>query len=301
MATRSAPPPGDERETKVLMLTAADGLDDVVEGSARRRRLPLPLDEKLVASHSRLARRAPRPPGRPAQRRHRLDLARRASARGTEFRPDAEGVRRSRLMWPTAPPSRETLLQQVWDEHADVHQPVRMTVMTLRGASSASRRARDGHGAGYRASDARPTVAAYDPAPCRVRARQRRLRRQPHPGRNNVTADHERGVRPGRRQAARSSARWPTTPCTACASVRDRPAAMTLLSFRAGWSPVASRPLQQITATAARLADTLRAHRSGGSARAQGWPTPSSPMLERLRAPSPASGACGQRVAQVRR
>ena len=66
---------GDERETKVLMLTAADSLDDVVDGLTLGADdyLPKPFEWKeLVARIRALARRAGRArPARPAPRRPR--------------------------------------------------------------------------------------------------------------------------------------------------------------------------------------------------------------------------------------
>ena len=76
---------GDERETKVLMLTAADGLDDVVDGLTLGADdyLPKPFEWKeLVARIRALARRAGR--ARPAVLRRgdlELDPARRSVTR----------------------------------------------------------------------------------------------------------------------------------------------------------------------------------------------------------------------------
>ena len=92
---------GDERETKVLMLTAADGLDDVVDGLTLGADdyLPKPFEWKeLVARIRALARRAGR--ARPAVlRRGDLELdpgPAQRHASGRRARPDAEGVRRPR-------------------------------------------------------------------------------------------------------------------------------------------------------------------------------------------------------------
>src|SRR3954451_20870808 len=87
---------GDERETKVLMLTAADGLDDVVDGLTLGADdyLPKPFEWKeLVARIRALARRAGR--ARPAVLRRgdlELDPVRRGGAPGPA--PPGRGVRR---------------------------------------------------------------------------------------------------------------------------------------------------------------------------------------------------------------
>jgi two-component system, OmpR family, response regulator VanR len=131
---------GDERETKVLMLTAADSLDDVVDGLSLGADdyLPKPFEWKeLVARIHALARRAGR--ARPAVLRRgniELDPARRSVTRaGTELEltPKEFGVLEALMSADGAAVSAETLLQQVWDEHADPFtNTVRMTVMTLR-------------------------------------------------------------------------------------------------------------------------------------------------------------------------
>jgi two-component system response regulator VanR len=131
---------GDERETKVLMLTAADSLDDMVDGLTLGADdyLPKPFEWKeLVARIRALARRAGR--ARPAVLRRgdiELDPARRSVTRaGTELdlTPKEFGVLEALMSADGAAVSAETLLQQVWDEHADPFtNTVRMTIMTLR-------------------------------------------------------------------------------------------------------------------------------------------------------------------------
>ena len=131
---------GDERETKVLMLTAADSLDDVVDGLTLGADdyLPKPFEWKeLVARIRALARRAGR--ARPAVLRNgdiELDPARRSVTRaGTELdlTPKEFGVLEALMAADGAAVSAEDLLQRVWDEHADPFtNTVRMTVMTLR-------------------------------------------------------------------------------------------------------------------------------------------------------------------------
>ena len=131
---------GDERETKVLMLTAADGLDDVVDGLTLGADdyLPKPFEWKeLVARIRALARRAGR--ARPAVLRSgdiELDPARRSVTRAgadLDLTPKEFGVLEALMSADGAAVSAETLLQQVWDENADPFtNTVRMTIMTLR-------------------------------------------------------------------------------------------------------------------------------------------------------------------------
>jgi two-component system, OmpR family, response regulator VanR len=131
---------GDERETKVLMLTAADSLDDVVDGLSigADDYLPKPFEWKeLVARIRALARRAGR--ARPAILRCgdlELDPARRTVTRAgddLDLTPKEFGVLEALMSADGAAVSAEELLQRVWDEHADPFtNTVRMTVMTLR-------------------------------------------------------------------------------------------------------------------------------------------------------------------------
>jgi two-component system, OmpR family, response regulator VanR len=130
----------DERETKVLMLTAADSLDDVVDGLTLGADdyLPKPFEWKeLVARIRALARRAGRG-GAAVLRRGDLELdpARRTVTRSgaeLDLTPKEFGVLEALMSADGAAVSAEDLLQQVWDEHADPFtNTVRMTVMTLR-------------------------------------------------------------------------------------------------------------------------------------------------------------------------
>ena len=131
---------GDERETKVLMLTASDSLDDVVDGLSLGADdyLPKPFEWKeLVARIRALARRAGR--ARPAVLRRgdiELDPARRSVTRAgmeLDLTPKEFGVLEALMSADGAAVSAEDLLQQVWDEHADPFtNTVRMTIMTLR-------------------------------------------------------------------------------------------------------------------------------------------------------------------------
>jgi two-component system response regulator VanR len=129
-----------ERETKVLMLTAADGLDDVVDGLTLGADdyLPKPFEWKeLVARIRALARRAGR--ARPAVLRRgdlELDPARHLVTRAgaeVDLTPKEFGVLEALMAADGAAVSVEDLLQRVWDEHADPFtNTVRMTIMTLR-------------------------------------------------------------------------------------------------------------------------------------------------------------------------
>jgi two-component system, OmpR family, response regulator VanR len=131
---------GGERETKVLMLTAADSLDDVVDGLTLGADdyLPKPFEWKeLVARIRALARRAGR--ARPAVLQRgdvELDPARHRVTRDGEeldLTPKEFGVLEALMSADGAAVSVEDLLQGVWDEHADPFtNTVRMTIMTLR-------------------------------------------------------------------------------------------------------------------------------------------------------------------------
>jgi two-component system response regulator VanR len=131
---------GDERETKVLMLTAADSLDDVVDGLTLGADdyLPKPFEWKeLVARIRALGRRAGR--ARPALLRRgdlELDPARRSVTRAgaeLDLTPKEFGVLEALMSADGAAVSAEDLLQRVWDENADPFtNTVRMTIMTLR-------------------------------------------------------------------------------------------------------------------------------------------------------------------------
>jgi DNA-binding response OmpR family regulator len=149
---------GDDRETKVLMLTAADSLDDVVDGLSLGADdyLPKPFKWKeLVARIHALARRAGR--ARPAILRVgdlELDPARRTVTRASEkvdLTPKEFGVLEALMSADGAAVSAEELLQRVWDEHADPFtNTVRMTVMTLRRKLGEPQVLETVMGAGYR-------------------------------------------------------------------------------------------------------------------------------------------------------
>src|SRR3954470_18191888 len=142
----------EQPETKVLMLTAARELDDVVAGLALGADdyLPKPFRfAELVARLNALARRhggarpPPAPPRtggpRPAVLRRddvALDPSRRTAARAgrdLDLGPKEFGVLQVLLEADGAVVSSEELLARVWDEHADPFtNTVRMVVMTLR-------------------------------------------------------------------------------------------------------------------------------------------------------------------------
>jgi DNA-binding response OmpR family regulator len=149
---------GDERETKVLMLTAADSLDDMVDGLSLGADdyLPKPFQWKeLVARIHALARRAGR--ARPAILRVgdlELDPARRSVTRAgheLDLTPKEFGVLEALMSADGAAVSAEDLLQRVWDENADPFtNTVRMTVMTLRRKLGEPQVLETVMGAGYR-------------------------------------------------------------------------------------------------------------------------------------------------------
>jgi two-component system, OmpR family, response regulator VanR len=149
---------GDERETKVLMLTAADSIDDMVDGLGLGADdyLPKPFQWKeLVARIHALARRAGR--ARPATLRVgdlELDPARRSVTRAGEeldLTPKEFGVLEALMSADGAAVSAEELLQRVWDENADPFtNTVRMTIMTLRRKLGEPQVLETVMGAGYR-------------------------------------------------------------------------------------------------------------------------------------------------------
>lgn len=126
--------------SRVLMLTAADGMDDLVDGLARGADdyLPKPFDfPVLVARIGALVRRAQ--PAIPPVLRHgnlELDLARRTVARSgrpLDLAPKEFGVLEVLLAARGRTVSSEELLERVWDEHADPFTAaVKITVSRLR-------------------------------------------------------------------------------------------------------------------------------------------------------------------------
>jgi two-component system response regulator VanR len=127
-------------DTKVLMLTAAGGVDDLVDGLALGADdyLPKPFRfAELVARTRALARRngAPRPPVL-AVGDVELDPARRAvtrAGRQIELAPKELAVLEVLIAAGGAVVRPDELLEKVWDEGVDPFtNTVRMTVMTLR-------------------------------------------------------------------------------------------------------------------------------------------------------------------------
>jgi DNA-binding response OmpR family regulator len=126
--------------SRVLMLTAADATDDLVDGLALGADdyLSKPFDfSVLVARIGALARRAQ--PALPPVLRHDdvvLDLAQRRATRGSrrlDLGPKEFGVLELLLMSQGRTISAEELLDRVWDENADPFtHAVKITVSRLR-------------------------------------------------------------------------------------------------------------------------------------------------------------------------
>jgi two-component system, OmpR family, response regulator VanR len=131
---------GERPETGILMLTAAGGLEDLVEGLSLGADdyLPKPFRfAELVARIHALARRAG--PSRPPVLQHadiELDPARRMvtrQERPVELARKEFAVLEALMAADGATVSAEELLERVWDEHIDPFtNVVRMTIMTLR-------------------------------------------------------------------------------------------------------------------------------------------------------------------------
>jgi len=149
---------GEQPQTKVLMLTAAHTVDDLVEG------LALGADDylgkpfrfaELLARVQALARRTG--PARPAILTHgdlEIDPAARRARRGgrdVALSRKELGVLEALLAAGGAVVSAEELLERVWDENADPFtNTVRMTVMTLRRKLGEPAVVHTVPGAGYR-------------------------------------------------------------------------------------------------------------------------------------------------------
>ncbi len=148
----------EEPDTRVLMLTAATGVDDVVDGLSAGAddyvAKPFAFAE-LVARVRALARRAG--PARPPALRSgdlELDPARRTVTRNgepIELTPKEFGVLETLLAADGAVVSSEQLVERVWDENADPFtNSVRMTVMKLRRKLGDPPLVETVKGAGYR-------------------------------------------------------------------------------------------------------------------------------------------------------
>jgi two-component system, OmpR family, response regulator VanR len=145
-------------QTKVLMLTAAGGVDDPVDGLALGADdyLPKPFRfAELVARTRALARRngEPRPPVMVAADVE-LDPARRVVARGgqpIDLAPKELAVLEVLMAAEGAVVGPDELLEKVWDEGTDPFtNTVRMTVMTLRRKLGDPPVVHTVRGAGYR-------------------------------------------------------------------------------------------------------------------------------------------------------
>ena len=131
---------GERPEIGILMLTAAAGLEDLVEGLSLGAVVYLPKPfrfAELVARIHALARRAG--PSRPPVLQHadiELDPARRAvtrQGRSVELARKEFAVLEALMVADGATVSAEELLERVWDEQIDPFtNVVRMTIMTLR-------------------------------------------------------------------------------------------------------------------------------------------------------------------------
>ena len=148
----------EQPDTKVLMLTAARGLDDVVEGLALGADdyLPKPFRfPELVARIQALHRRRGNAQAAILRRGDlALDPARRRvtrDGRDIALTPKEFGVLQVLLSADGAVVSTEQLLEKVWDENADPFtNTVRMTVMTLRRKLGEPPVVQTVQGAGYR-------------------------------------------------------------------------------------------------------------------------------------------------------
>jgi two-component system, OmpR family, response regulator VanR len=148
----------EEPDSRVLMLTAASGVDDLVDGLSLGADdyMPKPFEfAELVARLRALARRAH--PAHPATLRSgdvELDPARHAvtrSGRAIELTPKEFAVLEALMAADGAVVSNDELVERVWDENADPFtNSVRMTVLRLRRKLGAPSLVETVKGAGYR-------------------------------------------------------------------------------------------------------------------------------------------------------
>jgi DNA-binding response OmpR family regulator len=148
----------EEPASRLLMLTAADGVDDLVDGLALGADdyMPKPFAfAELVARLRALARRA-NPALPPTLRRGDLELdpARHAvsrAGRAVELTPKEFAVLEALMAANGAVVSNDELVEQVWDENADPFtNSVRMTVLRLRRKLGDPPAIETVKGAGYR-------------------------------------------------------------------------------------------------------------------------------------------------------
>jgi two-component system, OmpR family, response regulator VanR len=148
----------EEPASRLLMLTAADGVDDLVDGLALGADdyMPKPFAfAELVARLRALARRS-NPALPPTLRRGDLELdpARHAITRGgraVELTPKEFAVLEALMAADGAAVSNDELVEQVWDENADPFtNSVRMTVLRLRRKLGDPPAIETVKGAGYR-------------------------------------------------------------------------------------------------------------------------------------------------------
>jgi two-component system, OmpR family, response regulator VanR len=149
---------GEEPDSRVLMLTAAAGVDDLVDGLSLGADdyMPKPFAfAELVARVRALARRAGN--AHPPTLRSgdvELDPARRTVTRAgepIELTPKEFGVLEALLAADGAVVSNDELVERVWDENADPFtNSVRMTVLRLRRKLGAPPLVETVKGAGYR-------------------------------------------------------------------------------------------------------------------------------------------------------
>jgi two-component system response regulator VanR len=149
---------GEEPDSRVLMLTAAAGLDEVVDGLAigADDYMPKPFAfAELVARLRALARRShPASPPILTAGDVTLDSARRTVTRAglpVELTPREFGVLEALMAADGAVLSNEELVRRVWDENADPFtNSVRMTVLRLRRKLGDPPAIETVKGAGYR-------------------------------------------------------------------------------------------------------------------------------------------------------
>jgi two-component system, OmpR family, response regulator VanR len=148
----------EEPASRLLMLTAADGVDDLVDGLALGADdyMPKPFAfAELVARLRALARRA-NPALPPTLRRGDLELdpARHGvtrAGRAVELTPKEFAVLEALMAADGAVVSNDELVEQVWDENADPFtNSVRMTVLRLRRKLGDPPAIETVKGAGYR-------------------------------------------------------------------------------------------------------------------------------------------------------